>query len=801
MPEQNTAENAAAAGHSASPPVVVPPGVATVRAATEIGNGAAAHPAAQPAPAPVNGAYAAPAQAPSRTGSGHGPPATDPPHAAADGLAHILARQWPVLVTTTVLALLLGIAYLLLASKTYTASAKLRVTPIDPQALTGSTTGSGDGQVPEDYLDTECVVIKSDAVLALALDKVARTRTLMASPHPLDALQAGVDATVAKKGKAIEVTFESRYPRDAEQIVGAVVEAYQTYNANYWAHTADTFLNVLKGGSSSEQEKVKEDMAQMDLIEKSTGQAMDANPENSQAHLAVVSLRDAKNKADQEAIAARTTYEEAARSINGDPAKVAAVDQLVKAYPFVANPEAMLKNAQDELQVWEARLTDATHEYMANHPVRQAIQARVDQLRVETVVAAKHWQDSAEAHQQALAHSLADAQRAELEAVQNQVQYSQLKSEVDRINGEQNAIGSRIHTLDMSKGAGAVNISVLDNPHADLLNVRPSKARTLALATVLGLLAGAGLGCVRDWTDDRFRTLAAIRAAAGAPVLGAIPSIPSAVAATAADRGQVVHFDPFGDASESYRTLRTALQFGLPPRTKTLLITSPVAGDGKSTLVSNLAIALAQANRRVLVVDADLRAPVQHRLFGLSDRTGLASVLDGTDPLDAAIRRTGVEGLDVLPAGPIPFNPAELLNTPAFADHLNDLADRYDLVLIDSPPVTAVTDARILAASADASLLVVRLGTSTRRQTETARDGLRGVGARLIGVAVNGVGRRGNLASATGYYARPDTAPATAPVNLSVAAPPSTPEYLAGGRLGHDPLSDAVRTAPPAGRR
>ncbi len=158
-------------------------------------------------------------------------------------------------------------------------------------------------------------------------------------------------------------------------------------------------------------------------------------------------------------------------------------------------------------------------------------------------------------------------------------------------------------------------------------------------------------------------------------------------------------------------------------------------------------------------------------------------------------------GLDVLPAGPIPPNPAELLNTPAFADHLNDLADRYDLVLIDSPPVTAVTDARILAASADSSLLVVRLGSSTRRQVEAARDGLRGVGARLVGVAVNGVSRRGNLASATGYYARPESLPATAPVNLSVPAPDPAPAVLAGGRLGQDPLGDSIRTGPSHARR
>ncbi len=177
-------------------------------------------------------------------------------------------------------------------------------------------------------------------------------------------------------------------------------------------------------------------------------------------------------------------------------------------------------------------------------------------------------------------------------------------------------------------------------------------------------------------------------------------------------------------------------------------------GDGKSTFVSNLAIAIAQTGKRVLIVDADFRAPMQHRLFGLKDRAGMATVLGGEDRLDQVIQHTEIEGLDVLPCGPIPNSPAEMLNDPSFADKLNDLADMYDLVLLDSPPVTAVTDARIIAACADVTILVIRPTASTRKQAIEARDGLRSVGARLLGVAVNGVHSGGQFGGPTGYYAR-----------------------------------------------
>jgi len=332
------------------------------------------------------------------------------------------------------------------------------------------------------------------------------------------------------------------------------------------------------------------------------------------------------------------------------------------------------------------------------------------------------------------------------------VEYVRLQSEVNQLKKMDEVVENRVKDLDLIRGAGATNITVLDDARIDGPPA-PHKKKTLAVGLVLGTIAALGIACIRDWMDDRLRTPEAVKAALNMPVIGAVPVIGTAF--TAADRGQIVHNDPFGEAAESYRTLRTALQFGLPKGVKTLLITSPASGDGKSTLVSNLAIAIAQTGKRVLVIDADFRAPMQHRLFGVKDRIGFATVLGSDDPMSEAIQRTEVEGLDVLPCGPIPPNPAEMLNSQSFTDHLNDLADKYDLVLIDSPPVTAVADARILAASADATMLVVRPDGSTRRHTIDARDGLRSVGARIIGVAVNRAHKRGKFAGgASGYYSR-----------------------------------------------
>jgi capsular exopolysaccharide synthesis family protein len=197
------------------------------------------------------------------------------------------------------------------------------------------------------------------------------------------------------------------------------------------------------------------------------------------------------------------------------------------------------------------------------------------------------------------------------------------------------------------------------------------------------------------------------------------------------------------ESAEAYRTVRTALFFGAAGAdAKTILVTSPAPGDGKSTSASNLAIAMAQAGHRTLLLDADFRKPTQHRVFQLEDRVGLSSVIAGQAPLRDAIQRTNVARLQVLPCGPIPPNPAEILNGKRFAQVMDVLVRAYDRIVIDSPPVMPVTDARILAASADVTVMVLRANKSTHRLSVHAREGLISVGANILGVVVNDVPRR-----------------------------------------------------------
>jgi capsular exopolysaccharide synthesis family protein len=203
----------------------------------------------------------------------------------------------------------------------------------------------------------------------------------------------------------------------------------------------------------------------------------------------------------------------------------------------------------------------------------------------------------------------------------------------------------------------------------------------------------------------------------------------------------IVHGDPKAIGSEAFRTLRTNLRFISPDQElKTLLITSVGPGDGKSTISSNLSVALAQSGQRVVLVGCDLRKPVLHKIFGVSNTVGLTNLLTGNATLDAITMPTAdVPNLDLIPSGPIPPNPAELLQSKAMANVIASLREKYDSVVFDGAPVIAVTDAAVMANQVDGTVIVIRAHDVPRDAALHAKTLLEQANARILGVVLNGV--------------------------------------------------------------
>lgn len=274
--------------------------------------------------------------------------------------------------------------------------------------------------------------------------------------------------------------------------------------------------------------------------------------------------------------------------------------------------------------------------------------------------------------------------------------------------------------------------------------VRPRTGLNLAVAAVLGLLLGLGLAFVRDLLDNSIKSGEELEAVAGAPVMAGV----------SIDRGLAKHplltdVKGYSPRSEAFRMLRTNLQYldlDDPPRS--LVITSAVAGEGKTSTATNLAIALAQAGRRVIILDGDLRRPRVARMLGLESSVGITTVLVGRTKLEDSIQRHAASGVHFLASGPTPPNPTEILQSHATQQLLARLKDAYDAVIIDAPPLLPVADAAILGTITDGSILVTRYGKTHRDELRAAAQRLQKVGGRLFGVVLNMVPRR----ASEGYY-------------------------------------------------
>ena len=288
---------------------------------------------------------------------------------------------------------------------------------------------------------------------------------------------------------------------------------------------------------------------------------------------------------------------------------------------------------------------------------------------------------------------------------------------------------------------GVVEVSVLERAEPAAAAVFPQRSRTLGMALIMSLMLGGGLAFLQEIFDDRLRSGEEIADLLGLPILGVIPTMREKVSRLC---GQVVSLQPRSGVAEAFRTFRTTIHFS--PRggqTKVIMVTSPALGDGTSTVASNLAIAIAQGGKRTILIDADCRKPGQHQIFGASSQRGLSTLLGGDASADGRavmpVVPTGIDHLDLMPAGPQPDNPSELLSSRRFARVIARLREHYDQIIIDTPPTVPVSDSRIISTVVDGYVLVLSPGKSGRKTARQATELLASVGATPLGLVVNGV--------------------------------------------------------------
>lgn len=391
---------------------------------------------------------------------------------------------------------------------------------------------------------------------------------------------------------------------------------------------------------------------------------------------------------------------------------------------------------------------------------------------------------------------------ARLQATTNAQLIAQLRQQrdsiQDTIRAERNTLERRraafddqLNQLQLLSGFGTSGgVQLVSKAEVPATPISASPIRNAILGLVGGLVVGLGIAFLLDQLDDRLRRKEELESAVGLPVLGLLPR----VSRRRARQGVITLLSPSSATAEAYRTLRTSLQFMAIERPiRSLQVTSPTTGEGKTTVVTNLAASFAQAGQRVILVDCDLRKSRVHEQLGVSNEQGFTSVL--LDECTLADVITTVEDepfLAIVPAGPVPPNPSELLSTQRALDILDVLRENCDILLLDSPPVLPVTDALVISRHVEATILVARPKRSTKRQVARAHELLDQVGAPLVGSVLNGVVHDTSDGYGYGYgYVSPSPPPARSRRARRSARPPA--EVADGEALDPEPAATDAR--------
>jgi succinoglycan biosynthesis transport protein ExoP len=679
------------------------------------------------------------------------------------GGVNILAIAWQSRWLILLFTLMGGVAawgYLQQATPRYTSLSRIFVEQKLPSVLAGDSLGNFSTK----YLHTQAELISSPSVLNAAIEapENAGIETFRNTDNPLGLLRQELDVTVGERDDIINIAIELENPTDAAQIVNSVVDAYITKYAEERRSDVVDVVNILRSEKQRSDEDLEERRQALEEFRRDHVTLAVQSKEGREGNVVTelfAALSRELNTTQIELLEAKTRYARAQKMIE-NPDQLPFLMELARAAQAGTRGgdlDAQIQMTEQSLVTQQAKWGDGYPTVKLLDESLKKLQDRRDEQQKATLSA---YVDGLRQNYELLTQRRDELQKAydkqfalATEVSQQAAKLADLQDAYEQTADYSETLNKQIREVNLSENVGAMNVSILEVA-APGYQTFPDRPKTLSLGLAFGGMLGFGLAWLRNMLDQRLKSIEEIASVMQLPVIGAVPLVTGSRSRDG-DRnvgGRVVALQPRSIAAEAIRTLRTALYFGLGGDSKTYLVTSPAPGDGKSTVASNLAIAMAQANQRVLLIDADMRKPTQHEIFGVTATAGFSDVLTGTLPAIEAVIAGVAPNLDLLPCGRIPSNPVELLNNGMFSEAIEQLLRHYDQIVIDSPPVMPVADSRMISAMVDCSLLVLRAERSTRRISVGARDELLRVRTQRLGVVVNAAPvHRSNFGGYAGY--------------------------------------------------
>jgi capsular exopolysaccharide synthesis family protein len=565
----------------------------------------------------------------------------------------------------------------------------------------------------------------------------------------IDTFAANLTVSPIRSSRLVDVKFRSPDAVLATQVVNTLAR-------NYIDQTLEYKFSASKDANDWLSEQLAEQRKQVEAAETK----LQAYRENHDAisladreNIVVQKLTDlnaAVTRAKTERIQKEAMYMQL-RAIENNPAALDTFPAILS-NSFIQQQKSELAQLQQQSAQLAEKFGEKHPEILKNRMAMQSTQLKLQTEIAKIVQAVRTEYQAARAQEGSLAAALAQQKGEALSMNRKGIEYSVLDRDVQSSKQLYESLLQRAKETGVSTELKSSNIRVIDRGERPRTPLTPRKAMNLLLALISGSILAFGLAFFFEYLDSRIKTPDEVKVHLGLPSLGMVPALD---AKAWKDKEPLLHAGVPPAFAEAFRTIRTNVLFSSADEgSRVLVVTSTGPGEGKTTVATNLAIGFAQAGQRVLLIDADMRRPRVHSVFNLKAEPGLSNLMVGNARASESVRKTAVPGLWVLAAGRIPPNPAELIGSQRFREFLTSLKEHFDLVLLDSPPVMAVTDAAIAANLANGVVFVVGAEMTSRHAARGAVEHLEQGRARFVGAVLNRVELERNSYYYSHYYRR-----------------------------------------------
>jgi succinoglycan biosynthesis transport protein ExoP len=663
----------------------------------------------------------------------------------------------------------------------YEASARIAISKEDSGDSLRINNQGGETDYSFDYnieLDTQAKIIQSDTLALRVIDDLrlggnaAANTAIPRSDKPsaaetrkdtqaLGAWHGSLAVNKIPRTRMIEIRYTSPDPKLAAQVVNTLASAY--IENNYRARYESTMQasEWLSKQLTDLQLKVETSQAALVKYQRENGIVGIDEKQNT-----ITSKLDLLNRE-------LTTAED-------DRLQKQANYQMLSSGNLESIPElsqnGLIQRFREDEGALKKQLAQATTQFGPSYPKVIELNSQVTQIEanikneIDRIASRKGSEYQAALNRERMLRAAFDAQKQQANVLnEKSIAYNALKHDADSNRQLYDGLLQKLKEAGINSGLKSSNVRVVDVARAPLAPSKPNVRNNIALGFLLGLVGGIALAFVLESLDNTVRTPEQVETLTALPSLGMIPlsldisstknkSKSKSMSLTTAAQTDLrktsisllAHARPKSEVAESYRALRTSIllsSIGSAP--KVIMVTSALPQEGKTTTSINTAIVLAQKGGKVLLVDADMRRPSIHQTFKLRNRSGLSTILTGSNTTEQLVVASPIlPNLFVLPAGPPPPHPAELLGSEAMRDLLNSWRNQYDHIIVDTPPVLSVTDAVLLSVEMDTVLLVIRSAQTSKDALRRSRDVLSQVNAKVMGVVVNAI----DLQSPDAYY-------------------------------------------------